>query len=224
MTIPTTSPARETDETAAPAADHTSGRIDASALTGTLTLRDGAHVHVRPIQADDSDRLRALHASLSPEAVVFRFFRALPQLPDAMARTFAHVDRENRMALVATRGSGSDETLLGVVRYDRTGPEEAEVAFVVTDAWQGRGIATALLHLLAAYARSRGFAHFVAITMGSNTRMLAALRHSGFPCTMRYVSGEVEARLDITREPATSTSAFSISAPASEEPTPTQSR
>ena len=57
------------------------------------------------------------------------------------------MDYVDRMALVATRGEGEAEEILAVVRYDRTaGEREAEVAFVVQDAWQGHGIATALLH------------------------------------------------------------------------------
>jgi GNAT superfamily N-acetyltransferase len=105
------------------------------------------------------------------------------------------------MALVATEGAAADERILGVVRYDRTGPEEAEAAFVVLDSWQGHGIATALLHRIAAYGRERGFKTFVAIMMESNTRMLDVVRHAGFPYTLRYQDGELGARMDISRPP-----------------------
>jgi RimJ/RimL family protein N-acetyltransferase len=102
------------------------------------------------------------------------------------------------MALVATRGSGEAEEILGVVRYEYIRPETAEVAFVVEDHWQGHGIATALLHRLAAYARQRDYTTFVAFTMGNNSRMMEVLRNSGFPCTAHYSAGEVEVDLDIT--------------------------
>jgi RimJ/RimL family protein N-acetyltransferase len=177
--------------------------LGAAQLEGTLTLRDGTNVRVRPIRADDTDRLRSFHMGLSRESIVFRFFRILPELPTDMAEHFTHVDYTNRMAILATTGDGPDEQILAVVRYDRIGPTEAEVAFVVADQWQGHGIATALLYRLAAYARQHGFTTFVAFTMGTNQRMLEVLRYAGFPHTTTYCEGEVEVRLDITAEVAT---------------------
>jgi RimJ/RimL family protein N-acetyltransferase len=105
------------------------------------------------------------------------------------------------MALVATTGEGEDEWIVGVVRYERISPESAEVAFDVEDTWQGQGISTSLLHMLAAYARPRGFKTFVAVTMGSNIRMLDVLRHCGYPLTRKYMGSEVEVYLDITAPP-----------------------
>lgn len=119
---------------------------------------------------DDTDRLRAFHRQLSPESISFRFFRYMPELSQEDAERFTHVDYERRMALVATTGSGEAEEILGVVRYEDIRPQTAEVAFVVEDHWQGHGIATALLHCLADYARRRGYTTFVAITMGTNMR------------------------------------------------------
>ncbi len=182
--------------------DPPSSVLDAARLEGSLTLRDGTVLRVRPIRADDTERLRAFHAGLSPQSIIFRFFRVLPELPLDLAGHFTHVDYENRMALVATSGEGSAETILAVVRYDRTGPTEAEVAFVVADAWHGHGIATALLYRLSGYARERGITTFVALTMGSNQPMLDVLRYCGFPHTSRYQDGEVEVRLDITTDSA----------------------
>jgi RimJ/RimL family protein N-acetyltransferase len=174
---------------------------DALQLTHDLTLRDGSVVHVRAIRADDSARLQSFHAHLSIESIIFRFFRTVPSLSDEQARQFTHIDYESRMALVATRGAEEAEEFLAFVRYDRTGDREAEVAFVVQDAWQGHGIATALLHQLAVYARARGIDRFVALTMGSNARMLDVLRNCGFPCQMRYDSGDILAIVDIAAPP-----------------------
>jgi GNAT superfamily N-acetyltransferase len=103
------------------------------------------------------------------------------------------------MALIATRGEDVAEEIVAVVRYDRlAGAREAEVAFVVQDAWQGHGLATALLHELAAYARAHGVERFVALTMGTNVRMLEVLHNCGFPCHTRYDGGDILATLDIT--------------------------
>lgn len=173
----------------------------AEELEGSFTLRDGTSAHVRAIRPDDTERLRSFHAHLSPDTIIYRFFRFLPELSEHDAERFTHLDYENRMALIATRGSGSDEEILGVVRYDRIDPTTAEVAFVVSDHWQGHGIGTALLHRLAAYARERRITTFVAYTMGNNVRMLEVLHNSGFPHTSRAVDGNVDVYLDITAPP-----------------------
>jgi RimJ/RimL family protein N-acetyltransferase len=171
-------------------------------LTHDLTLRDGSVVHVRAIHADDTARLQSFHAHLSMDSIIFRFFRTLPNISVEQATEFTHVDYVNRMALVATRGEGETEEILAVVRYDRTTEErEAEVAFVVQDAWQGHGIATALLHQLAAYAHTHGVDRLIALTMGSNVRMLDVLHKCGFPCHTRYDGGDILATLDITAPP-----------------------
>jgi RimJ/RimL family protein N-acetyltransferase len=180
---------------------------EAAQLAHDLTLRDGSVVQVRAIRADDTARLQAFHAHLSMESIIWRFFRSVPRLSEAQARQFTHVDYADRMALLATRGEGAQEEILAVVRYDRqAAAHEAEVAFVVQDAWQGHGIATALLHELAAYARRQGIERFVALTMGTNVRMLAVLRHSGYPCQMRYDGGDILATLDISAPPTGSAS------------------
>lgn len=189
-------------EVATPVECEVQAQIPAEALRldEHLALRDGSKVRVRAIRPDDIERLRAFHASLSFETIVYRFFRALPELPADLAQRFTHVDYCDRMALVATQGVGADAELLAVVRYDRVGPAEAEVAFVVQDRWQGHGIATALLYRLAAYARAHGIATFVAITLGNNQPMLDVLRYCGFPRTSSRQDGEVEVRLDISRD------------------------
>ena len=169
-----------------------------SRWSAELPLPDGTTIHVRPIRPDDTDRLRAFHTQLSADTIIMRFFHFMPELPQTMAEHFTHVDYVNRMALVATQLGESGERFLGVVRYDRTGPKAAEVAFVVEDHRQGHGIATALLLRLARHAREQGFTTLVAITMSANRRMLEVLKHCGFPCTFATVDGDIECSLDIS--------------------------
>ena len=65
-------------------------------------LSDGSVVHLRPIAATDEDRLRAFHASLSPETIYYRFFAPYPELTSKDVRRFTHVDYDDRVAIVAT--------------------------------------------------------------------------------------------------------------------------
>src|SRR6516164_5378480 len=142
-----------------------------------VVLADGSEVHIRPIRPDDADRLVAFHEHLSPETVYRRFFSAHPHLrPDEVER-FTHVNYQDRLALVGLIGN----ELVGVARFDRMpDPSEAEVAFVVADAVQGRGLGTILLEHLATAARQRGISQVVADTLLLNSDMLRVFRNAGF--------------------------------------------
>jgi GNAT superfamily N-acetyltransferase len=174
---------------------------EAAQLAAPLTLRDGATVRMRAIRADDTERLRAFHSRLSSNTIYLRFFTPMPELSLPNAQRMTHVDYESRMALVATTGTSDDERIVAVVCYERLEPTVGEVAFVVDDQWQRRGIATALLHGLAQYARRHGFVQLVAQVTGCNTRMLSLLRHCGFPAVSYWADGLTEVRLDITQLP-----------------------
>jgi RimJ/RimL family protein N-acetyltransferase len=173
-------------------------------IEGALHCRSGNTLYVRAIHSYDAPRLQAFHGGLSIDSIVFRFFRYLPMLSDADAQRFTQVDYQERMALVVVElANGVTEPdasspIVGVVRYDQVSASLAEVAFVVADRWQGQGIATALLHRLAAYARRCGISTFMAITMGANIRMLDVLRHAGYPIALRHDNGDIEIKLDIT--------------------------
>lgn len=134
-----------------------------------VVLVDGGTVHVRPLLPEDADRLMVFHEGLSDETVFLRFFSAKPTLSPGEVEHFTHLDHDSRVALVAELG----ERFVDVARYDRElGTDSAEVAFVVSDEHQGRGIGTALLEHLAAAARERGITRFVAQTLAHNDRML----------------------------------------------------
>ncbi len=153
-----------------------------------VVLTDGGTVHLRPILADDADRLRAFHAGLSKETVYNRFFAYRPSLSDADVARFTQVDHDDRVALVATL---RDE-IIGVVRYDRLpGSADAEVAFVVDDAHQGRGLGAVLLEHLAAAARERGIDRFVADVLPTNRAMLTVFRSAGYEVTRDLADGYV---------------------------------
>lgn len=181
-----------------------------ASLAHRVWLRDATAIDVRPIQQDDGDRLRRFHARLSPSSIRMRYFHVMPFLSDAMVATFTHVDYVDRMALVATVGGiGADnasdtarQEIVSLVNYERISADTAEVAFLVEDAWQGKGIATTLLYDLAAYARTHGFRYFLAIMLHRNIPMLNLLRQCGFPCTLNdRGDDEVAVRLDITAAP-----------------------
>ena len=101
-----------------------------------------------------------------------------------MAR-FTQVDYIDRVALIITLG----ENMIGVGRYDRLEDDSAEVAFLVEDAHQGRGIAQLLLEHLADAARERGITKFVAEVLPQNRRMAQVFADAGYRVQKGYDDG-----------------------------------
>jgi acetyl coenzyme A synthetase (ADP forming)-like protein len=157
-------------------------------------LMDGGTVHIRPIEPADAPALVDFHGRLSPDTIYSRFFSYKPTLRDAEVERFTQVDHDSRVALVAELG----DELIAVARYDQVrDSRDAEVAFVVADAHQGRGIGTILLEHLAAAARERGITRFVADVMPQNRRMLDVFQAAGFDEQARYRDDVVHVELGI---------------------------
>ena len=158
-----------------------------------VVLRDGRTVRIRPITANDGEALASFHRSLSDQTVDFRFFAPYPELSQRDVDRFSQVDHVDRVALVATVGG----ELVGVARYDRLDETDAEVAFVVRDDHQGRGLGSVLLEHLAAAARERDVRRFVAEVLPSNRRMLATFEEAGYHPSHRIEDGVVVLSFDI---------------------------
>jgi GNAT superfamily N-acetyltransferase len=157
-----------------------------------VTLRDGTVVTLVPMAPADAERLVRFHAGLSPETVYRRFFSFHPELSHNELYRFTHVDHRDREAMVASNGA----EVVAVARFDRgSDPAVAEVAFVVADPWQGRGLGSLLFRRLAERARSVGVRRFVADTLPENSRMLAVFHHAGVPVTSSHADGVVHLEL-----------------------------
>jgi RimJ/RimL family protein N-acetyltransferase len=145
-------------------------------LERDITLRDGTTLRLRPIRPEDAPRLIDFYDRLSRHSAYQRFFSIMKRLPPDWARLLATVDYRRRLALVAEGGPAGAPELVGVGRYEPTeNPDTVEVAFVVQDGLQGRGLGAILLgHLLDA-AEARGIHRFCAYVLADNTRMLDLL-------------------------------------------------
>jgi succinyl-CoA synthetase alpha subunit/GNAT superfamily N-acetyltransferase len=157
-------------------------------LEADAVLADGGLVHLRAIRPDDGPALVEFHSGLSTETVYRRFFSVHPRLSADEVGRFTNLDYKERLALVGT----SRGLLVGVGRYDRLpGSADAEVAFVVADEHQGRGLGTLLLEHLALAARQRGISRFVADTLSSNREMRAVFAAAGFSEEASFDQGVV---------------------------------
>jgi acyl-CoA synthetase (NDP forming)/RimJ/RimL family protein N-acetyltransferase len=160
-----------------------------------VVLRDGGTAHLRPILPSDADRLRRFHDRLSDETIYYRFFSLYRDLSDRDVRKFTTVDHRDRAALIATIG----DEMIGVVRYERVAADEAEVAFNIEDAHQGRGLGTVFLEHIAAAARENGISRFVADVLPENRKMLHVFRDAGYVIAQGFEEGV--ARLSFDLEP-----------------------
>ena len=138
-------------------------------------LRDGRTAHLRPITPEDADGLVSFYSEVSDQSKYFRFFAPMPQLSEKDLRRFTHVDHHDRVAFVLTVA----EHILAIASYELIEPGEAEVAFLVQDAHQGRGMGQLLLEHLAQAARERGVHRFVAEVPPENQRMLQVFHEAG---------------------------------------------
>ncbi|WP_438388583.1 bifunctional acetate--CoA ligase family protein/GNAT family N-acetyltransferase [Actinopolyspora saharensis] len=164
-----------------------------------VVLSDGGTVHLRPIVPEDADQLVAFHGRLSDRTRYYRYFSPYPRMPQRDVERFSHVDYVNRVALVALLG----ENIVAVGRFDRLGEEDsAEVAFVVQDGHQGRGLGSILLEHLAAAARECGLRKFVAEVLAENSQMVHVFRDAGYQVKRAMEEGLVhlEFPLDPTEE------------------------
>lgn len=178
-------------------------RIDRSArVIGTLALGDGHRVTIRFIRPDDAARLIELFDALTPETVYRRFLHARAVLPPSEAARYAGVDGRERDALVACvpKREGTP-SIVGVARYAKQGEEAAEGGLVVADAYQSRGLGTALLHRLIGLLRFRGFRYLRGSVLPENGRMLRLLRSTGRSLRIARDDGVYQTELDLAAAP-----------------------
>ncbi len=141
-----------------------------------VLLADGGTAHLRPIRPADASLLVEFYRRVSPQSKYLRFFAPYPQLSRRDVKRFTEVDYVDRVALILTVG----DHMIAVGRFDRTADDRAEVAFLVEDAHQGRGVAQLLLEHLAQAARERGITGFVADVLPQNRRMAQVFADAGY--------------------------------------------
>ncbi len=150
-----------------------------------VLLRDGSTAHIRPITSEDAEVFVEFYSRVSDRSKYYRFFSPMPELSKSDVARFTSVDHVDRVALVILlRGR-----IIAVGRYEALGEGDAEVAFLVEDRHQGRGIAQLLLEHLAAAGRERGLDRFTAEVLPDNHRMIQTFRDAGYRVASGYEDG-----------------------------------
>ncbi len=161
------------------------------------TLRDGTQIFLRPVKPTDEAALSDMFYSLSEESVRKRFMSRTQAFPHKDVQHLANVDYKTNLAIVGVVPSISGDEIVAIAEYflePRQG--QAEVAFVVQDEWQQKGMGSLMLKFLSEIAKTRGVRRFHAKVLPQNKAMLAVFHHSGYNVKTEF-DGEV---YDITYE------------------------
>jgi len=145
----------------------------------SLLLDDGTKINFRPIHPTDELKMKDLLYTLSLDAVYSRFMTHVQRFPYKQVKDFVYIDHRKEVAIVGVLPEAHGEDIIAVGRYyldPRT--NRAEVAFVVRDEWQGRGIGKFLFKHLTTIAKRHGITGFTAEVLRSNKRMQAVFNNS----------------------------------------------
>jgi acetyl coenzyme A synthetase (ADP forming)-like protein len=164
-----------------------------------VILRDGSTLSLRAIRPDDENSIISLATRLSPRTLRLRFGDTVDKLSVEDVKAFYNVDYYDSFALVATTREDAEERIIAVGRYNRLlSGDTAEVAFVVEDAFQDRGIGTHLLEQLAIIARENGIRFFQSKLLADNTLMMDVVTNSGYKIIEKQEKGIAAMLLDIS--------------------------
>jgi len=132
----------------------------------TSTVVDGQRVWLRLLQRGDAELITRFFWRLSSETIYRRFFSPIRLPNETLLEKLVDVDHCDREALIAL----DDQGIVGVARYGTAPGGSHDVAVVVADDWQGRGLGALLIRRLAHIARLRGISSFHATMLGDNLR------------------------------------------------------
>ena len=158
-----------------------------------IRLRDGCKVRLQELRSRDRELLKEFFARCSPEAIRYRFLCSIKGPSDSLLDYLADADGSHHVALIVKQGQGDDEKIVAECRYvvlkDR--PYAADIAVLVLDEMQRRGIATLLIHELMEIACSRGVTRFSADVLADNRAMLSVFRKIVHPLSSTVTQGVI---------------------------------
>jgi len=164
---------------------------------------DGTRVFFRPIKMTDEDLMKDLFYRCSEQTIYHRFFRSLRSMPRRDLVHFVHIDYSKEMAIVGIVREPQKperEEIICVGRYYlNRATNIAEVAYLVRDDYQRRGIGTYLVRYLARIARETGVAGFDAEILPDNLPAMNVLHKLGFPVETVAAEGNYQLRVRFER-------------------------
>jgi len=167
-----------------------------SAIGAEATFKGGLRVRFRPIRPSDEEGMRRLFYRFSKEAVYYRYFAPVTTMPHEKMQAYVNADCADTVSIVGLAAEGAGERLIAEARYvAEPGRPWAEVAFVVDEALQGKGIATFIFRMLVEAARQRGIKGFTAQVLATNKAMLSVFEKGGLALEARLNHGVYDIRI-----------------------------
>jgi acyl-CoA hydrolase/RimJ/RimL family protein N-acetyltransferase len=165
-------------------------------LENYRTTRDGVEVLLRPVKISDEPLLKDIFYSLSDQSLYRRFISGRMDIPHDRLQEYVIIDYSKEMVILATMQQGEREVAVGVGQFMINEREHtAEVAFIVRDDLQNKGIGTELLNYLTQLAKRRGLIGFTATVLAENKPMLHLFDVAGFDTEKQLESGAYELRM-----------------------------
>jgi acetyltransferase len=161
------------------------------------TTKGGLKIVVRPMKADDGPLLEQLFYALSPKSIYFRFFVPVKSPSKEMLAKLTQVDHERHVVLAATQRTSEAEKILGVFRLMCGDDKAGELAVVVGDPWQGKGVGAKLFEHGIGIARERGIQSIVGTVLSQNETVLALARKLGFSVKWNFDTHAYDIKLDL---------------------------
>ena len=168
-------------------------------LRTTHVLGDGTQIQFRAMHPTDEPRLKDMFHALSEQTLYYRFMSRIQEVPRREVRNFVFVNHRTDVAIVATLPEAHGEEIIAIGRYYLDEKSNmAEVAFVVQDVWQNRGLGSFLLKYLAVIARRNGIRGFTAEVLTENRMMQKVLNGSAFRVTSKPSDGVYSFEIEFT--------------------------
>jgi acyl-CoA hydrolase/RimJ/RimL family protein N-acetyltransferase len=161
------------------------------------TTKLGIDILLRPVKMTDEPKLKDFFYSLSKDSMYLRFFSTRKDMPHQRLQDFVAVDYTRKMEILAVVTMKDIETIVGLGQYElNPDTHTAEVALVVLDRYQEKGVGTELLSYLTYLARRQGLLGFTAEVLAENTSMLRLFEKMGFDIQKRREEGVYDMRME----------------------------
>ncbi len=176
-----------------------SGKLYPEELACSYIFKGDLLVKFRAIKPSDVEEMRRLFYRFSDEAVYYRYFSPVKSMPHSKMQEYVNVDYKNTMSIVGLVGEPGEERIIAEGRYVKIPDSRyADLAFVVDEEYQGRGIATFLFQMLCRVAKERGIKGFKADVLATNKAMMKVFEKSKFPIRAVMDGGVYELTIPLT--------------------------
>ncbi|HEY6906399.1 MAG TPA: GNAT family N-acetyltransferase, partial [Ignavibacteriaceae bacterium] len=163
-----------------------------------VLLKNGQGLIFRPAVPADIPKVESFMSRVSRESLRMRFMAAVAQVPSDIIKQMCSGDLKNSASLIALTGDDDDAVIVGLGNYIATvNGQTAEIALLIEDDYQGRGIGTLLLERLAGLAAANGFSEFEAEVLPDNQQMMNVFKNSGFERHQVWSSDTVHIELPV---------------------------